>query len=104
MIDFLVFIPKAKYYSQKRKKKVTFDLAIEVWTTGAKRYVMVYLIECKSSHIRAFYEIVNKLAYRYYVSKTTIIYKLYEMNLINNQSRLKSVGQLVDEYTEGNIS
>jgi Zn-dependent peptidase ImmA (M78 family) len=61
------------------------------------------LLDDTGQHIKAFYNIVNKLAYRYHVSKTTIIYKLYEMDLINNQSRLKSVGQLIDEYTEGNI-
>jgi Zn-dependent peptidase ImmA (M78 family) len=62
------------------------------------------LLDDDSRHIKSFFEIVNKLAYRYHVSKTTIIYKLYEMDLINNQSRLKPVGQLVDEYTEGYIT
>lgn len=46
--DSLRFIPKSKYWSAKRKKEVNFDLAIEVWPPSAKRYVFIYLIECKN--------------------------------------------------------
>jgi Zn-dependent peptidase ImmA (M78 family) len=58
------------------------------------------LLDDNGYHIKEFYEIVNKLAYQYYVTKTTIIYKLKEMNLINNQSRVKTVGQLIDEFAQ----
>lgn len=57
------------------------------------------LLDDNRYHIKEFYEIVNKLAYRYHVSKSTIIYKLKDMDLINNQSRIKSIGQLILEYT-----
>jgi restriction endonuclease Mrr len=63
MIDFLHFIPKAKYHSAKRKKEVTFDLAIEVWPPGAKRYVMVYLIECKNYKRRVSVDKINNFLF-----------------------------------------
>lgn len=58
------------------------------------------LLDDNSYHNKIFYDIVTKLAYRYYVSKSTVIYKLKDMDLINNQSRVKTIGQLIDEYTE----
>lgn len=42
--------------------------------------------------------IVSKLAYHFNVSKTSIIYKFQELGQINNQSRLKSIKQLIDDY------
>lgn len=47
-----------------------------------------------------FMNLVNRLAYSFDVSKTTIIYRLKEMNLINNQSRLKSIAQIIEDYKE----
>jgi hypothetical protein len=44
---FLKVKTKAPYYSQQRKKDIIFDLAIEVWPPEAKRYTLIYLIECK---------------------------------------------------------
>lgn len=74
MIDFLKFIPKAKYYSSKRKKDITFDLAIEVWPPGAKRYVLVYLIECKNYKRRVSVDKVN-----------TFLFDLNEVALANSK-------------------
>lgn len=37
------------YYSKDREKEIIFDLAIEIWPKNAKRYTLLYLIECKSS-------------------------------------------------------
>jgi Zn-dependent peptidase ImmA (M78 family) len=48
-----------------------------------------------------FNDIVSKLAYRFSVSKTTVIYKLNELNLINNHSRMKTIGVLIAEYRDG---
>lgn len=39
---------KKKYYSNKRKKDIIFDLAIEVWPNGANRYSLLLIIECKN--------------------------------------------------------
>lgn len=39
---------KAKYFSQKRNKEIVFDLAIEIWPPGAKRFQNLFIIECKS--------------------------------------------------------
>lgn len=59
----LKYIPKAKYYSNKRKKDITFDLAIEVWTPGASKYVSIYLIECKNYKRRVSVDKVNTFLY-----------------------------------------
>lgn len=40
---------KVGYYSKDREKEIIFDLSIEVWPKNAKRYTLLYLIECKSS-------------------------------------------------------
>lgn len=45
-----------------------------------------------------FSELVKRLSYFFNVSKTTVIYKLNEMGLINDQSRLKQIGQIISEY------
>ena len=37
------------YYSNDREKDIIFDLAIEIWPKNAKRFTLLYLIECKSS-------------------------------------------------------
>lgn len=39
---------KKKYYSDKRKKDIIFDLAIEIWPEDAKNYSMLLIIECKN--------------------------------------------------------
>lgn len=49
-------------------------------------------------NIKDFNKLVSRLSYLFNVSKTTIIYRLKEMELINNQSRLKSIGQIITEY------
>ncbi|MGD1947882.1 MAG: ImmA/IrrE family metallo-endopeptidase [Croceivirga sp.] len=41
-------IEKPKYYSVKRKKKITFDLSIEVTPPKAEKPFLVCIIECKS--------------------------------------------------------
>jgi Zn-dependent peptidase ImmA (M78 family) len=40
---------KPKYYSKDREKYIIFDLSIEIWLKNAKKYSILYLIECKSS-------------------------------------------------------
>lgn len=45
-----------------------------------------------------FSELIKRLSYFFNVSKTTVIYKLNEMGLINDQSRLKPIGQIISEY------
>ncbi|WKN41241.1 ImmA/IrrE family metallo-endopeptidase [Tunicatimonas pelagia] len=49
---------------------------------------------------RTFFEIIERLAYIFNVTKTSIIYKLREMNLLEEISRLKSIGQIIDEYDD----
>lgn len=39
---------KKKYYSDKRKKDIVFDLSIEIWPEGAKNYSILLIIECKN--------------------------------------------------------
>lgn len=40
---------KPKYYSPKREKDIEFDLSVEIWPPKAKRYSLLFIIECKSS-------------------------------------------------------
>ena len=39
---------KVKYPCRNRKGSVEFDLSIEVWPPNAKKYSMIYFIECKN--------------------------------------------------------
>jgi len=45
--DHIQIFQKKSYYSHARKKDIQFDLSIEIWPPDAKRFVLVYLIECK---------------------------------------------------------
>ncbi len=47
-----------------------------------------------------FSKLVEKMAYLFSTSKTSIIYRLNELKLINNQSRLKSISQIFEDYIE----
>lgn len=44
------------------------------------------------------FDLINSLAYYFQVSKTSIIYRLTELNHFKDISRTKSVGQLINEY------
>jgi len=52
-------------------------------------------------NIKIYRELIKKLAYLLNTSQTSVIYKLNELDMINNQSRLKSIGQILKEYREG---
>jgi len=54
-------------------------------------------LDDQKQNIKNFNDLVKRLVYRFEVSKTTVIYKLKEMGLINDQSRLKSIGQVITE-------
>ncbi|KAA3595943.1 MAG: ImmA/IrrE family metallo-endopeptidase [Calditrichaeota bacterium] len=41
---------KKGYYSKDREKDIIFDLSIEIWPKNAKRFTILFLIECKSSN------------------------------------------------------
>jgi len=56
----------------------------------------IYLDD-QPQNVKNYLELVKKLAYFFDVSKASIRYKLQEMNLINNQSRVKTVGQIINE-------
>lgn len=61
---------KKGYYSKDREKNIFFDLSIEIWPPNAERYVLLYLIECKSSEsnrvpvsdVEEFYSKINQVA------------------------------------------
>ncbi|HTK20992.1 MAG TPA: ImmA/IrrE family metallo-endopeptidase [Mucilaginibacter sp.] len=59
----------------------------------------IYLDDKPSNYV-PFIDLVGKLAYRFDVSKASIIYKLKELGLINDQTRSKQIGQLIAEYAE----
>jgi Zn-dependent peptidase ImmA (M78 family) len=58
---------------------------------------LIYLDD-QYSNRQKFNELITKMAYILNVSKTTIIYKLKEMELIEDNSRTKSIGQIISEY------
>ncbi len=45
--DYCRLLPKPKYHSRDRGSDITFDLSIEIWTPGADRPALLYVIECK---------------------------------------------------------
>ena len=65
-----------------------------------KSHGIIYLDD-KYHNVKDFKALVDRLSYLFNVSKTSIIYRLKEMELINDQSRLKSVGQIISENTGG---
>ena len=56
----------------------------------------IFLDEQKQN-IKNYNDLVKRLAYRFDVSVTTVIFKLKEMDLIKDRSRLKSIGQVITE-------
>lgn len=52
MTEYIRIFQKKGYPSDKRKKDIKFDLTIEVWPPGAKRYLLLYIIECKDYEYR----------------------------------------------------
>lgn len=65
-----------------------------------KRVGKIYVDDAYQNN-KDFNNIVARLAIKFNVTKTTIIYRLNEMDLIINKSNIRSVGQLVAEYNEG---
>lgn len=57
-------------------------------------------LDDQHQNIKDFNEIIKRLAYLFNVSKTSVIYRLKEMELINNQSRLRSIGQIIDDFKD----
>lgn len=49
---------------------------------------------------RDFMNLTKKMAYFFNVTKTSVIYKMHEMDLIVNNSKLRSVGQIISEYQD----
>jgi len=49
-IDSVRFFQKKGYYSKDREKEIIFDLSLEIWSPNAKKYTLLFLIECKSSN------------------------------------------------------
>lgn len=62
------------------------------------------VLDDNPNNLRVFYAIIRKLAFKFYVSQTSVIYKLNELELINNKAREKSIGQLINEYKDGFVA
>ena len=56
----------------------------------------IYLDDQKDN-IRNFLVLIDRLSYLFDVSKTTIIYRLKEFEMLTNKSRLKSIGEHISE-------
>lgn len=63
------------------------------------RYSSLYLDD-QYVNIKTFNETIKKMAYLLGVSRTSLIYRLNEFSMITNNSRLKSLKLLIDEYIE----
>ncbi|MBK6265340.1 ImmA/IrrE family metallo-endopeptidase [Marivirga sp. S37H4] len=57
----------------------------------------IYLDE-QNSNQRLFMQIINRLALNFNVTKTSVIYKLKEMQMLKDKTRLKTIGQIYEEY------
>lgn len=51
-------------------------------------------------NVKDFSELIKKLAIIFNVTKTTVIIKLKDLNMINDKSRLKTLGQIISENKE----
>ena len=73
-----------------------------VWNCqdGLNKSRGVIYLDDQYNNVKDFRELVKKIAYVFNVSKTSVIFKLKEMELINDQSRLKSIGQVIFEYKD----
>lgn len=65
----VVIREKPAYYSIARKKDIIFDLSLELWAPGAKKFTTVYIIECKDyaksipvDDVEEFYQKVSQVA------------------------------------------
>jgi Zn-dependent peptidase ImmA (M78 family) len=54
-------------------------------------------VDDQTNNIFVFNEIVKKLSYIFSVSKTSIIYRLYELDLIIDKTNIKSIGKIINE-------
>jgi len=76
------------------------SLIAMLWMSQQRRGLLkgnLYLDDQKNTQ-RAFYSIIDYLSYHFNVSKTSIIYRLKEHELINDNSRTKTVGELIEQY------
>lgn len=76
------------------------SLIAMLWMSQQRRGLKkgnLYLDDQKNTQ-RAFYAIIDYLSYHFNVSKTSIIYRLKEYELINDNSRTKTVGELIEQY------
>ncbi|MBP6871308.1 MAG: ImmA/IrrE family metallo-endopeptidase [Bacteroidales bacterium] len=84
-----IALPRAQFLAHLWKSQDQFN----------KSRGTIYLDD-QYQNIKDYNEIIKRLAYLFNVTKTSIIYRFNEMELINNQSRLKSIGQIFQEYKD----
>lgn len=53
-----------------------------------------------ATHKKDFYTLIKRMAYLFNTTQTSIIYRLKEFQLINNQSRVKTIGQIFSELID----
>ncbi len=76
------------------------SLMAKLWQSQQRRNLLkgnLYLDDQPDS-IRSFYDIISYLSNHFNVSKTSIIYRLKEFDLINDNSKTKRIGELIAEY------
>lgn len=76
------------------------SLMAKLWQSQQRRNLPqgdLYLDDQRENQ-NSFREIVSYLSNHFGVSKTSVIYRLKEFDLINDNSRTKQIGQLISEY------
>lgn len=80
--------------------KVPFLVKMWICQDSLNRPRGIIYLDDQYQNVKDFSKLIRMLAYRFSVTKTSIIFRLKDMELINDQSRLKSIGQIISEYKE----
>ena len=80
--------------------KVIFLARVTISQSKLNMHIGKIYLDDQPQNIKDFNELVRRLSYVFNVTKTTVIYKLKEMDRIKDNSRLKKIGQIISEYIE----
>jgi Zn-dependent peptidase ImmA (M78 family) len=64
------------------------------------RYKKKFYVDDQLVNQRDFSDFVNKMAIHFNVTKTSIIYRLNELELIDDNTTTRSIGQIISEYSK----
>ncbi len=76
------------------------SIIIQLWKIKRRMGLQKGNLIIDDNNYSEYQKIIKALAYHFETSQTSIIYRLKELNLITNNSRLKSIGELMELYKE----